>query len=181
MDHARWNVRRSRLDSAQQVGLQITSGHLLDAGIGMRGVPPAKHQIVLQGAVASRLMRGFTDEPQQKLGAAIARHGESYRVTCSLLGQPPASCGVSQVTAFPQFLGRRFGTFMSRCGALATPSAPQRKARRMQPAAVVQFAGRHEKWARHGRLLIRMPQFYSEPGSIASDVQNSGCSWRISK
>ena len=147
-------ARRSGLDSTQQVRLQITFCHFLNAQVRMRGDPPTARDIVFQHAVIRGTMAGLADEAKLKLCPTIVSDGESDRIARSLYRQPRTGSGISKIAEFPQLPVGRFGAFMAGCRAMANPSRAQREARRVKPATIVQLARRHEKWTRHLRRLL---------------------------
>jgi len=104
-------------------------------------------------------MSGLADEPEQQAGTAIVRHGKADRIAKTLLRKPGTTRGVAKITELAQFVFGRFRAFVAGSGTVSPPAAAQGQTRGMEPSGIVQFAGRHKKWAGHNNFL-RMRELY---------------------
>src|SRR5271167_3526502 len=137
------------MNSTQQIGIKITLCHSLNAGVRMRGDPSRKRDVKLQEAVRCRAMARLANEPKQQPWPAIVSYREANRVAGTVLRQPTALCSITQIAMLVKILIGWGSPFVARRGAVSLPAATQRQARRMLPAGIVEFAGRHKKWASH--------------------------------
>ena len=85
-------------------------------------------------AVASWEVRGFRGSNQS----------ESNRIPNPLPGRPATTVRVAEIAELLENILRRKLTFVSWGGAMAAPSTPQGKPRRMRPCPVFQLHQRHE-------------------------------------
>jgi hypothetical protein len=136
----------------------------------MRRRPLAEREIVLQRSVPRRTMCGLAYEPNLQPITLVASNRKSYCVVSPVLRQSLATRRVTQIAELVHFLIAWFRAFVAGCTALAAPSAAQRQSRRMQPAAIFQFARRHKKWAGHWlKPLLR------DEGIVLTQQMNRQC------
>src|SRR5580704_363746 len=104
---------------------------------------------VLQDAVFDGMMRSFAHEAQGDVRAAVAGYREAGGVATALLRQARAARGVSEVAAVGKFLIAERFVFLTGNGTMAAPTSTQRKARRVQPEAILHSFRRHEERTSH--------------------------------
>jgi hypothetical protein len=80
--------------------LQVTFRHFLNARVRVWGSPGCERNVVFERAVTRWTMVMFLDEPQGKMRAAIAGHGEPDGVGHAIFGEAGTVCGVSQIAMF---------------------------------------------------------------------------------
>src|ERR1700728_324595 len=131
-----------RSSSLLQIGFQKAFRHALHSKVGMWFYPPRRSRIVLQHSMIRRTMfalayivdlsayAGFV------LAAACVSGRKPHRIPRSLARQSATTLGVAKVAELPQFFRRRSFMLVSRSGAVATPSAAQRKPLCMRPASI---------------------------------------------
>jgi hypothetical protein len=150
-----------------QVGLQETFSHLLNAWVSVADQPSRAREIEFQIAMFDGPMIPFADEMNKKdagrnwgstllIGGgsrvSTSGNGESYGVPNARQGRPAAAARISQIAESLQNVLRRNFTFMAGSRAMAAPSSPERKPRRVRPRAVFQSCYWHEVWA--GQLVL---------------------------
>jgi hypothetical protein len=150
-----------------QVGLQETFSHLLNAWVSVADQPSRASEIEFQIAMFDGPMIPFTDEMNKKdagrnwgstllIGGgsrvSTSGNGESCRIPNARQGRPAAVAGISQIAESLQNVLRRNFAFVAGSRAMAAPSSPERKPRRVRPRAVFQSCYWHEVWA--GQLVL---------------------------
>ena len=126
----------------------------------MGGDPTGERDIKLQYSVTCREVARFTNKPEQQTRTAIMRHRKADGIAGTTLRQPRAGRGVTKIATLAKFVLGRFNALVTGRGTVPMPAAAQRQTRRMQPAGVIELAGRHEKWAGHEVFSLWKGQLY---------------------
>lgn len=98
----------------------------------------------------------LTSKRKQQLRTGIAGDRKSYRIGGPFFRQARTAGCVAQIAKFPQLLRGGLGALVAGCAALTVPSATKRQPRRVQPAAIFQFAGRKKERTRHGIYAVSL-------------------------
>jgi hypothetical protein len=133
--------------------------------------PTIQRKIIFQSSMARGTVIKLTNKLQEQLSTGIAADGKSHSIGGAIFGQARTTRSVTKIAKLVEFVWHRHGALVSGCTALAMPSATERQAGGMQPAAILQLANGHEKWTSHAELLVEIVQLYSEEICVASGGQ----------
>jgi hypothetical protein len=110
----------------QQIRLQITFCHFLNAPVGVGRNPLSLREIVFQRSMARGTMCGFADEPKLQLRPPVASNRKSHRIVSPFFWEPRTTRRVTQIAKLPQLPIRRFRSLVAGRAAMPSPSPAKR-------------------------------------------------------
>jgi len=133
--------------------LEETLGHSLNAWVGVWGDPNAGRKVATQVTMVGWTMLSFTHKGKHDLRALFSGDRETDRIPWSIRWESRALPGITKIAAILEMAQLRSRTLVSRCGAMALPTGPQRQAGRMRPRAILGKLHGIEERTGHDLLL----------------------------